>query len=80
MLPFTLLLGCGQIPPNAAPMTACLWTHAPVAETALQEWRVALSGSLLEAGGLEELEQWELPTEDLEHFGAWCLYTPGQSA
>ncbi len=74
MLPLTLLLACAQIPPDVTPMTACLWTHAPVEETAVKEWQVELNGTLVEAGQVEELEQWELPTDDIDNFGAWCLY------
>ena len=74
MLPFTLLLACAQTPPEAAPLTACLWTDAPVEESAPNEWHIALSGSLVEAGQVEALEHWELPSDDVDNYGARCVH------
>ena len=54
-------------------MTACLWTHAPVEEAAFHEWQVSVGGRLVEAGPIGDMDQWELPTEVGDSFGAWCL-------
>lgn len=73
MLAF-ILLACAQTPPEATPLTACLWTYAPVEETALNEWQIELSGTLVEAGQVDELVQWELPSDDANNFGARCVH------